>query len=236
MQRLIAFVIGFAPVFVILAISYETLFFFSFSMTLLLWLVFEIRLSRFNTSSSKSSTPQGFRSLRLDDLRLAVIFLFFVHVGFFGTGNIASISSFYLEPVYRLIPVFHPFSMSALLLLKILIPFFIVAAVINALNKQLQLPPFALFMLALSISDILSLNFFFLVTDNGSWLEIGQSISHFSIASLMILFMAALYLVGERTMQGTSPASIPAFNLYYTLHVLPIIDNQVFLCSCHQLF
>jgi Phosphatidylinositolglycan class N (PIG-N) len=89
--------------------------------------------------------------------------------------NVASISSFYLEPVYRLIPVFDPFSMTSLLMFKIMIPFLIVSAVFASLTSQLRLSPFALFFVAVTMSDVLAINFFFLVTDKGSWLEIGRT-------------------------------------------------------------
>lgn len=103
-------------------------------------------------------------------------------------------SQFYLEPVYRLIPVFAPFPMvrpsfrlscqgslilsffkALLLLFKLLIPFVALSAVTSVLNHRLRLPPFALFIIASTLSDVLTINFFFLVTDEGSWLEIGSS-------------------------------------------------------------
>ena len=41
-------------------------------------------------------------------------------------------------------------------------------------------------------SDVLTLNFFYMVKDEGSWLDIGTTISHFCIASLLCVFIAAL--------------------------------------------
>jgi len=138
-----------------------------------------------------------------DDLRIALFFLFFVQVAFFGTGNVASISSFYLDPVYRLIPIFSPFSMAALLMFKIIAPFVILASVFATLNARLHLPPFSLFLVALTLTDGMTITFFFKVTDTGSWLEIGQSISFFCITSLLLVWSAGICALGESLMAGT---------------------------------
>ncbi len=115
-----------------------------------------------------------------------------LQAAFFSTGNIASISSFSLESVYRLIPIFDPFSQGALLVLKLMIPFALISANLGILNKGLQVAPSALFMLVMAISDILTLYFFWVVKDEGSWLEIGSTISHFAIASFLCVFLAGL--------------------------------------------
>jgi Phosphatidylinositolglycan class N (PIG-N) len=52
-------------------------------------------------------------------------------------------------------------------------------------------------MIVLTISDIMTLNFFYLVRDEGSWLDIGTSISHFTISNLLILFVIALEQLSE---------------------------------------
>ncbi|KAF8644368.1 hypothetical protein AX16_008507 [Volvariella volvacea WC 439] len=148
-------------------------------------------------SRSKDADKYKFRG---DDLRIALFFLFFVQVGFFGTGNVASISSFYLEPVYRLIPIFSPFFMAALLIFKIVAPYIILSLTFATLNHRLNLPPFSLFLVAMTLTDGMTLTFFFNVTDTGSWLEIGQSISFFCITSLLLLWSAGIYAAGEYLM------------------------------------
>jgi phosphatidylinositol glycan class N len=136
------------------------------------------------------------------DMRIASFFLFFVNIAFFGTGNMASISSFTVDSVYRFTTVFDPFLMGALLVFKILIPFFLLSSILSLLSRCLELPPFALFLLVLSTTDIMTLNFFFLVRDSGSWLEIGTSISHFFIASAFIVFQILLFTISHLLVGG----------------------------------
>ncbi len=57
-------------------------------------------------------------------------------------------------------------------------------------------------MLVMAISDVLTMNFFWLVRDEGSWLDIGTSISHFVIASVLCVFVAGLEFVSEIFVSG----------------------------------
>ncbi|KAF8885809.1 Phosphatidylinositolglycan class N-domain-containing protein [Infundibulicybe gibba] len=194
-SKLLMYYLGFGPCFVILSISVEGLFYVAYSATLMMWIVVESAY-RQDAQAPRSKTYQ----FQPDDLRIAVFFLFFVQVGFFGTGNVASISSFYLEPVYRLIPIFSPFFMAALLIFKIIAPYIILSVAFAILNHRLHLPPFSLFLVALALTDGMTLTFFFNVSDTGSWLEIGQSISFFCITSLLLLWSAGICAAGEYLM------------------------------------
>ena len=79
---------AFGPCFVFLSISVEGLFYLSFSTTLLLWLDVEARVR-----SSSAGSAQGIVAhLKGDDVRIALFFLFFVQVAFFGTGKCVLIS------------------------------------------------------------------------------------------------------------------------------------------------
>lgn len=49
----------------------------------------------------------------------------------------------------------------------------------------------------LAISDILSINFFFLVRDEGSWKEIGNSISMFGIVNAQIVFIPLMFFIAN---------------------------------------
>jgi phosphatidylinositol glycan class N len=92
--------LGFSPLFIILAISVEGLFYISYSLTLLLWVEVECvvrakrktdekdKLAKKDVENHKVPLSQGLTyDFQLDDLRIALFFLFFVQVGFFGTGK-----------------------------------------------------------------------------------------------------------------------------------------------------
>lgn len=163
--RLLIICLAFAPLMTLLSISYELLFYVSFCTTVLLWLEVERNLY-------KNKRNSIVRALNASDGRCAIMFLFFVNVAFFGTGNVASLSSFSLESVYRFTTVFNPFLMGALLIAKVLIPFFVISSALGIVTTSLDLQPFTLFLVVMSLTDVQTINFFFLVTDVGSWLEI----------------------------------------------------------------
>ncbi|KAJ2746284.1 Glycosyl phosphatidyl inositol anchor synthesis [Coemansia sp. BCRC 34301] len=223
LYRLVTIYLAFATPFVLLTVSYESIFYFSYSVVLLTWLSIEralyyeraenqllapteqtrlsdLALQRSVSGPAGPRSAQTFatsRTLGLSDMRTSIMFLFFVNVAFFGTGNVASLASFSIDSVYRLITVFDPFMMSVLLLFKIFIPFFLVSAVFGVLNRSLELPPFSLFLFVLSTTDVMTVNFLFLVRDDGSWLDIGMSISHFCISGLFVLFTIVLFVLSH---------------------------------------
>ena len=215
LHRLLIIFLAFSPSFVLLTISYEGLFYFAFCATLMTWIRLEHSIYVFNKSVSESSPPAAstisatpaspasvYRTLTLSDARVALFFLFLLQSAFFSTGNIASVSSFSLDAVYRLIPVFDPFAQGALLLFKILVPFAIISANLGILNRRLGVAPSALFMLVMAVSDVMTLNFFWMVKDEGSWLDIGTTISHFVIGSLLSVFVAGLEFLSEILISG----------------------------------
>jgi phosphatidylinositol glycan class N len=220
-HRLVVIFLQFAPTFIILAISYEGLFYFAFCLCLFSWMRLEHQVYLHTNAhpDTTSATPikpamdaaatrlasikkGDYRSLTLADARIALFFFFFIQSAFFSASNIASVSSFSLDAVYRLIPIFDPFSQGALLMLKLMLPFAFLSSVFGLLNKRLGVAPSALFMVVMAVSDVMTLNFFWLVKDEGSWLDIGTTISHFVIASLLGVFVSGLEVVSEVIIRG----------------------------------
>lgn len=234
LHRLVIIFLTFSPVFIILTISYEGLFYLAFCTTLVTWVRLEHHVYNFNATASSSPPPSPtlgakaldtilpdissqlqapsegsdasktspYRPLTLSDARISLYFLYLLQSAFFSVGNIASISSFSLDSVYRLIPIFDPFSQGLLLVLKLIIPFAVISANLGILNRRLGVAPSSLFMLVMAISDVLTMNFFWLVKDEGSWLDIGTSITNFVIASLLCVFVAGLEFVSEIFVSG----------------------------------
>ncbi|KAH9482188.1 GPI ethanolamine phosphate transferase 1 [Psilocybe cubensis] len=172
-SKILMYFLGFGPCFVILSISVEGLFFVAYSAVLVAWIQVEkaVRLSHSGHADSISANSKGqdaskdrtgktnlaqaavAHKFQMDDLRIALFFLFFVQVGFFGTGKLCILRSFYLAPVYRLIPIFNPFYMSSLLVFKIIAPYIMLSVSFAVLNDSLNLPPFSLLLVALTITD-----------------------------------------------------------------------------------
>ncbi|KAH6673683.1 GPI ethanolamine phosphate transferas-like protein [Halenospora varia] len=214
LHRLMIIFLTFSPIFVILTISYEGLFYLGFCATLITWVRLEHSIFIFTKPKTPSKTTNGnatmpaslssspFRTLTLADLRVSLFFLTLLQSAFFSTGNVASLSSFSLDSVSRLIPIFDPFSQGALLILKLMIPFALISANLGILNKRLGVAPSSLFMVVMALSDFLTLHFFWVVRDEGSWLEIGSTISHFIIASMLCVFVASLEGVSELLIAG----------------------------------
>lgn len=235
LHRLVIIFLAFGPLFIILTISYEGLFYFAIAVTLVSWVRLEHRIHQaFSPQQAQSSPPSdlttplapaanaaaqresalatpstAYRTLTLSDARISLFFLYLLQSAFFSTGNIASVSSFSLDAVNRLLPVFDPFSQGSLLLLKILAPFALVSANLGILTRRLKLRGGSLFAVVMGIGDYLTLRFFWEVRDYGSWLDIGESISMFVIASALCIFVAALEALSEVLIRGVAFEDVP---------------------------
>ena len=108
-SKILSYFLAFSAGFVILSISVEGLFFVSYSALLVVWAEVEVAIRPSpslqddptgdptkgragGVATAKEPTTVAGYQPRADDLRIALFFLFFVQVAFFGTGNVASIS------------------------------------------------------------------------------------------------------------------------------------------------
>lgn len=198
LSRLTSIFLGIAPPFLLLSIGYEAVFYGALSLALIAWILSEnayLHISKFRSSTPGKSMEDDNRCLELSDMRIPLTFMVFFNIAFFGTGNFASIASFEISSVYRFITIFSPFLMAALLIFKLLIPFILVICAFSAITKLVQVPLLGCYFLVILCSDVMTIHFFFLVRNKGSWMEIGNSISHFGIMSAQVVFVLMLFAV-----------------------------------------
>ncbi|CAH2055360.1 unnamed protein product [Thlaspi arvense] len=223
LTRLSSIFLGFAPPFLLLSIGYEAVFYSALAVVLMAWILFE-NASHFSGKVKDSSLSEqnmeehvtigsDERYLQLSDVRIPLIFMVLFNVAFFGTGNFASIASFEISSVYRFITIFSPFLMAALLIFKLFIPFMLVICVLSAITKLVRVPRLGCYFLVILFSDIMTIHFFFLVRNTGSWMEIGNSISHFGIVSAQVVFVLLLFALTNlytRSIRVKPPSTSPS--------------------------
>nr|KAF6423354.1 phosphatidylinositol glycan anchor biosynthesis class N [Rousettus aegyptiacus] len=201
-ERLVSILLSSMSTYLLLSRGYEAFFPLVLSCLMFVWIHTEQEILQQSGVSCKQKVTSiqftyntditQFRQLCPDDIRRAFFLVFFLLTAFFGTGNIASLNSFDLASVYCFLTVFSPYTMGALMMWKIIIPFVLVMCAFEVVQLTTQLSSKSLFLMVLVISDIMALHFFFLVKDYGSWLDIGTSISHYVIVMSMAIVLVFL--------------------------------------------
>ncbi|KAJ1550244.1 Glycosyl phosphatidyl inositol anchor synthesis, partial [Cladochytrium tenue] len=90
LRALVVVFLMLAPVFILLSLSYETIFYVCYARVSLL-------AKKYDDAVLRPAT--GYRAPTVNDLWSITLFLFLTNESFFGTGNIASVSSFSLASV-----------------------------------------------------------------------------------------------------------------------------------------
>jgi phosphatidylinositol glycan class N len=87
-SKMLALFLAGCPLFVLLSISTEGLFYAAYAAVLVLWLAVETAVRGPVEKAAEKAAEEGavYRP-KMEDVRIALFFLFFVQVGFFGTGK-----------------------------------------------------------------------------------------------------------------------------------------------------
>lgn len=184
LKRLVIIYTSILTIYILLSTQYESLFVLCLCALMLTWIL--------------TSEQQNEETIWLTTFQS----LFFILLAFFGTGNFASVNSFDPANVYCFLTVFNPFLMGAIILFKYILPILIVnCATAYVIKNSEMLQSFRLYTLILC--DVLAFEFFFAIRTEGSWLQIGESISRYVILMAMIViiigfhFLASLLLTKE---------------------------------------
>ncbi|CAH8541611.1 unnamed protein product [Dicrocoelium dendriticum] len=186
---------------VLLSTGYEPIFFIVFATVGLLWIQLEtqgMHSSYLWSSNILLAEPFSGIFLALEcesvlrrNVRQSLFFISLLVISFFGTGNIASLNSFDPRSTYVFVSRLKPAQMAPFLLIKVLCPMLYLGVAYGAVqwsNDHFVQPklyrPSAVIQTGLctAMSNFVAVHFFVWLRDEGSWLDIGTSISHYVIA------------------------------------------------------
>uniref|UniRef100_A0A182TTI6 GPI ethanolamine phosphate transferase 1 n=1 Tax=Anopheles melas TaxID=34690 RepID=A0A182TTI6_9DIPT len=156
--------------------------------------------------------------------------MLFLLVSFFGTGNLATVSSFDPNWVRCFVTTFSPFTMMALIVFKLLVPVLLLICVLKAMVIISSVPKTKMFTLTLMVCDWMCMNFFFLVKNKGSWMEIGSSISHFVILECTTIVVIMMYelarFVTDVTLTTSTSRTRPVQAYVISSQCLPYTNKE----------
>uniref|UniRef100_A0A915J940 GPI ethanolamine phosphate transferase 1 n=1 Tax=Romanomermis culicivorax TaxID=13658 RepID=A0A915J940_ROMCU len=159
------------PMYTLLSAFYEPLFYCTFCLL----------LHNFQNSLNSGIFKRGF------------VVVFLCLLAFFGTGNLASLNSYDPTLTKPFVTVFSPFLMTSLLLTKVSIPILLVLSSVVEMNgKNDHNSTKNSFWFYVVLCDLMAMNFYFALKDDGSWLDIGTSISHYILSMAMPLVIISL--------------------------------------------
>lgn len=173
----------------ILSINYETIFLLFLFVNVSAWVAMESNSGK-DWSSIFFLRPYRHKEDDFFKPRLCFAYLLFIHLSFFGTGNIASINSFRPESVFCLVTVYKPYLMIPLYFLKLFLPLLLTTCVFSIIVANVDIA--LITKMSMILSDFMALHFFFLIKEEGSWEAIGTSISHYVISMALSLGIALL--------------------------------------------
>ncbi|XP_044256653.1 GPI ethanolamine phosphate transferase 1-like [Tribolium madens] len=194
-SRLSSIFIGFGTFYLMVTSNYENLFLFFYMCLLYVWLILENRCfhcENWGEVEFKRAFERD-KSQQNDDFRRAFFFVVLIFIGFFGTGNIASLNSFDPMWVRCFLTIFSPFKMAGLILLRIMVPFLFTSCAYRAVNLFCKSNTLNMFCIVLMFSDLMLLELLYYITNIGSWLEIGMSLSKFIIMEAFVIILLILY-------------------------------------------
>ncbi|XP_064292970.1 GPI ethanolamine phosphate transferase 1-like isoform X2 [Plodia interpunctella] len=189
--------------YLLLSVSHEGLFMVVLIVNVTCWLLIEFRVLDLKNSKILDLTFEEMdkqptqiisieRSISNEDFRRSFIFIVYIILAFFGTGNIASLNSFEVRWVTCFITSFKPFIITGLIMLKTLAPFMAVACSFRGIQHLTKAPTGYLVIIVLIYSNIMGIQLLYNVQNTGSWLDIGTSISQFVIVQVVTLFIVLI--------------------------------------------
>ncbi|KAK1948160.1 GPI ethanolamine phosphate transferase 1 [Phytophthora citrophthora] len=212
--RLTQVILAVTPGFTLLSTSNEVLFYAALCSGVVSWVMVE----------AKQTAVGGISAAR--EVQRALLLLLFVQVSFFGTNSVASLTSFKIPSTQRFFTESSPSIAQALVVLKLVIPFVVVgcafrlilllpSGAVSTLEKELRekslwVPRY--FLLTASLAEVLVAQFLFLVSNEGSWRQMGNSIAEFCIVNAQIVLLPTLVILTaafvydlENTHKGYEP-------------------------------
>ncbi|EDW24048.1 GL23922 [Drosophila persimilis] len=132
-------------------------------------------------------------STPLEHLKLsyhyAAFILFYFYLSFFGSGH--WLFSFAFKPTTSrlLISNYSPFIMTALIILKILIPSIIVISGVYTFSAYARKKSRAVFICMFLISDVMCFYFCFYVQNQGSWHDMRRSMDHVVLTNIIVILL-----------------------------------------------